>query len=243
MENFFFRVIKFLHVKNFFFIKKKMKELIGRNVDIVDYYPKPFRQKDLGRFKISLHYPFQIKNIFHDGKTFKVDLEYRGKKKYPNINFKPLKYINFELNDMEKKNIIHFIEKNNIKELFHRYWYLRVDTIMNFLRTEYIMNLKDFILIENIGKKNHYRILFLMELYGFHKDKIDKNESLSEFCKKNNFSYLFFEENKVKEIYLDKKSTTIFFFYQKNNILLPLNDLKLIKKYNGKFLVMFIDEN
>lgn len=223
-----------------------MKELLGRNVNIVDYYPRPFRQKDKGRFKIRLKYPFKITDIFQDNKIIKVHLKYIGDNpKNPDLRCKPLKNIDFELNDNEKKNIIEYIEENNLNQLFKKYWYLRIDTIMDFLKRDYLLNNSNnnFTVIENIGKKDHYRISFLLELYGIQKDPIKKNESFLDYCKENNVSFIFFENKKVKEIYLDKKSFKIFFFYEKNDMLIPDKDIELMKKYNGDFLVMYIDEN
>ena len=224
-----------------------MKELLGRNVNIVDYYTRPFRQENKGRFKIRLKYPFKITDIFQDNnKIIKVHLKYIGNNpKNPDLRCKPLKNIDFELNNEEKNNIIEYIEENNLNQLFKKYWYLRMDTIMDFLKRDYLLNNSNnnFTVIENIGKKDHYRLLFLLELYGIKKDPIKKNESLMEYSKKNNLSFISFENKKVKEIYLDKKSFKIFFFYEKNDMLIPDKDIELMKNYNGEFLVMYIGEN
>ena len=224
-----------------------MKELLGRDVNIVDYYSRPFLQKNKGRFKIRLKYPFQITDIFQDNnKIIKVNLKYIGDNpKNPDLRCKPLKNIDFELNEEEMKDIIYYIEENNLQELLKKYWYLRIDTIMDFFEKEYTLNKtnNNFTVIENIGKKDHYRLLFLLELYGIKNEPIKKNESFMDYCKKNNFSFIHFENKKVKEIYLDKKSFHIFFFYEKNDMLIPDKDIEFIKKYNGDFLVMYIDEN
>ena len=223
-----------------------MNELLKRNVDIVDYYTKPFRQKDKGRFKIRLKYPFTIYQIFQDEKkTIKVNLKYNGQKKYPDLRCKPLKYIDFELNDNEKRNIIKFITENNLKELFKKYWYLREDTIVDFLKREFTLkeNMNKFRVVKNIGKKNHYRILFLLELYEIKRDMIKRNETLMEYCKKNNLSFILLDDKKVKDIYLDKKSKNILFFYEESNLLIPEKDMNYVKKFNGDFLLMYIDEN
>ena len=152
-----------------------MEELIGRNVDIVDYYTKPFIQKNKGRFKIQLTYPFKINNIFKDKKTIKVDLKYKGLRKYPDLKCKPIEYINFELNNEEKKMIIEYIENNKIEELFRKFWYLRIDTIEDFLKKEYRLNKNNFTIIENIAKRKNHKISFLLELYNIKKGSIEKN--------------------------------------------------------------------
>lgn len=222
-----------------------MNELLGRTVNIVDYYNRPFRQEDKGRFKIRLKYPFKITDIFQDNqKIIKVNLKYIGKNpKNPDLRCKPLKNIDFELNNEEERKIIKYIEENNINDLFKDFWYLRLDTISNFLKEEYVLNINHFTVIENIGKKNHYRILFLLELYGIQKEPIQKEETLMEYCKKNNLSFIWFEKKGIKELYFDKKSETIFFFYEKDDMLIPDKDIELMKKYNGRFLVMYINEN
>ena len=72
---------------------------------------------------------------------------------------------------------------------------------------------------------------------------IKRNETLMEYCKKNNLSFILLDDKKVKDIYLDKKSKNILFFYEESDLLIPEKDMNYVKKFNGDFLLMYIDEN
>ena len=233
-----------------------MTNLIGRKVNLVEYYPKKFTEKVVGPltkkvFKITYDYPFYITKVYKNEK--KVNLEYISKKNNAvPLNFKPLTNIKFKLLDKEKEDIIHFILNGNLETLFKKYWYLRKEDIEEFLKEKFRVddNEKYFQEVENLSKEEslYLFIHLFISLYNldisFRKIKDKSEDAIFEKLKRKGISFIILNKSgKVEDIYLDKDSKQIFFLFNSEILLIPKIDRKKIqeemkeqKKYKIQFL-------
>lgn len=235
-----------------------MTNLIGRKVNLVEYYPKKFTEKVVGPltkkvYKITYDYPFKITKVYKNEK--KVNLEYISKKNSTvPLNFKPLKNIKFKLLDQEKEDIIRFILNGNLEILFKKYWYLRKEDIEEFLKEKFRVddNKKDFEEVENISKEEslYLFIHLFISLYNldisFRKIKDKSEDAIFEKLKRKGISFIILNKSgKVEDIYLDKDSKQIFFLFNSEILLIPKIDRKKIQeemKEQKKYKIQFIQK-
>ena len=235
-----------------------MTNLIGRKVNLVEYYPKIFTEKVVGPltkkiYKLTYDYPFKITKVFKNEK--KVNLEYISRKNNTvPINFKPLKNIKFKLLDQEKDDIIRLILKNNVETLFKKYWYIRKEDIEEFLKEKFIVddNEKYFEEVENLSKEESLYLFIdlFISMYNldisFRKMKDKSQNVIFEKLKRKGISFITLHKSgKVEDIYLDKDSKHIFFLFNSEILLVPKVDRKKIQeqmKEQKKYKVQFVQK-
>ena len=235
-----------------------MTNLIGRKVNLVEYYPKIFTEKVVGPltkkiYKITYDYPFKITKVFKNEK--KVNLEYISRKNNTvPLNFKPLKNIRFKLLDQEKDDIISLIFNGNLETLFKKYWYLRKDDIEEFLKEKFIVddNEKYFEEVENLSKEESLYLFIdlFISMYNldisFRKMKDKSQNVIFEKLKRKGISFITLHKSgKVEDIYLDKDSKHIFFLFDSEILLVPKVDRKKIQeqmKEQKKYKVQFVQK-
>ena len=227
------------------------KELLNRRVNLVDYYTKRLNQEqyisDKGRkFKVYSDYPYRITDVFINPQNkLRVDLELEYKSHKIPVRSKPLENIKFQLLEKEKKGIIDLVLKNNLNELFHKYWYLRLIDIEEYLKNEFILeNYKNyFVEVENLEDTLHLLILLFINLYNLDITfRRSKNEI--EKMKQKKISFIFFKNNgKIKDIYLHKDSKKIFLLFHNKFLLIPKKDRKQLQqemKQETNYKIQFI---
>lgn len=224
--------------------RRKLNEIRGR---CVKYIHDKDKVEKIGRFTITTidKCPYTITNVFIDKVTnknpeIKVDLEKKNNRgdTFPRRCI-PLKHLEFYLDEEEKRDIKTMILKNNLDELFNKYWFISPQFIENFLKKEFTLNNPRYFFeeIENIGK-NDDKILSLIKIFIniYNLDiPFTNTEDKIEKLKNKNISFIFFNKNrKIKDIYLDKTYNKILFIFDNKILLIQKKDRKKIEQEMNK---------
>lgn len=224
--------------------QRKLNKILGR---CVKYIHDKDKVQKIGRFTITTidKCPYTITNVFIDKDTkknpeIKADLEKKNNRgdTIPIICI-PLNDLEFYLDDEEKRDIKTMILRNNLDELFNKYWFLSPQFIENFIKKEYTLNNPEYFFekIENIGK-NDDKILSLIRLFINIYDlniPFTNTEDKIEKLKNKNISFIFFNKNrKINDIYLDKTYNKILFIFDNRILLIQKKDRKKIEQEMNK---------
>lgn len=140
--------------------------------------------------------------------------------------------------------LVKYIFTNKIDALCKKYPLLKLEILQDFLKGKYGLKenvIKErFVEIENIGyEPDIYTLVRLFcNLYKILENKpfrIVKGNNIQTNLKHNHISFIFFDQKGyIKDIYLDKQYSKIFFLFHDNILLIPVEDKKAMLQQKQK---------
>lgn len=137
--------------------------------------------------------------------------------------------------------LVKYIFTNKLDALCKKFPLLKVDILQDFLRGKYGLKKnvlqERFVEIENIGyEPDIYTLVRLFcNLYKMKSFRIVKSNNIQTNLKHNHISFIFFDQGGyIKDIYLDKQYSKIFFLFHDNILLIPVEDKKAMLQQKQK---------